>query len=75
MFHPRLAVIVRVAARLQNVIKPNEVGLNICIRVGDRIAHPCLRRKIYYYLRMIFRKNRCDEVFIGQIAFDKRKIG
>ena len=59
------------AAGLQDVVKPDQVGINISVRIRNGIPDACLCREIDYDLRFIFFKNRINQVLIGNGAFNK----
>lgn len=71
MLHAARTVVVGMTASLQNVVKANQVTFNICIRIGDGIAHASLRRQIHHDARLVVSKNFVDKRFIGKISFDK----
>ena len=45
-----------VAAGLQDVIKPNEIGFYINIRMVDRIPHARLGSEVYDHIKVVFCK-------------------
>ena len=57
MLHSCLPIIIRMTAGFQNMIESDQVGLNISIRVRNRITDSRLSRQIYYNLRLVFGKN------------------
>ena len=44
-------------ACLKNIVKTNEITLNIGIGIGDTITHTCLSREIYNNGYLVLRKN------------------
>ena len=57
MFHRELP------AALEHIVKPNNVGLNVGVWVGDAVAHTCLCRKMNDALKFFLGKQRlqiCD---------------
>lgn len=77
MLDARCAVIVRMPARLQDVVKADEIGLDVSIRVGDGVAHACLGGKIYDDVRPVLGEDLIDQRFVGEVAPDEgvRRIG
>ena len=71
MLHTRLTVVIRMTARLQDVVKPNQIGLNISVRIRNGIPDACLCCKIDYDLRFIFVKNGINQFLIGNGTFNK----
>lgn len=69
------SVVVGMTAGLENVVKTNQVTFNICIRIGDRIAHASLCCQVYYYFRLVVGKDFVDECFVSQVAFDEGPLG
>ena len=62
-------------ACLQNVVKADDIGLDISIRIGDGIANTRLGRQVHHHLRMEFFKNIRNQNFICQIPLDKLETG
>ena len=71
MLYAACTVVVGMTAGLQYVVKANQVTFNICIRIGDRIAHASLRRQIHHDARLVIGKNFVDKRLVGKISFDK----
>ena len=71
MLHPRCAIIIRMAACLQDVIKSDKIRLDIDIRIRDRIPHPCLRRQIYHDRRLVPGKDLSHQRLIRNIPVDE----
>ena len=42
------------AASLQDVIKSDEIALNISIRIRNTITYACLSCKIHHYRNLVF---------------------
>ena len=66
-----MAIIIRMAAGFQNVVKANQVTFDVGIRVGDGIANTSLSAQIDYNIRVILPKNTVDESFIRKVSLDK----
>ena len=62
-----LPAVARMAAGLQQIVKADEVGFDVHVRVVDGIAHPGLRRQIDDDLRLIPVKQRGHGRSVGQI--------
>ena len=71
MLHTRCAIIIRMAACLQDVIKSDKIRLDIDIRIRDRIPHPCLRRQIYHDRRLVPGKDLSHQCLIRNIPMDE----
>lgn len=69
------SVVIGVAVGFQYVVKANKVTFDVGIRVGDGIAHACLRCQVYYYFRLVVGKDFVDECFVSQVAFDEGPLG
>ena len=59
------------AASLKNVIKTNQIRLNISIRMRDGISHASLSGKIHHNGRAVLLEYIIYCVFICQISFDE----
>ena len=75
MLDAGLTAIVRVAAGLQDVIKTDDVGLNVGIGVGDGIADTSLGRQIYHHLGLITGKHIANQCSISNITRNEFKTG
>ena len=69
------AVVVRVAAGLENVIEADEVALDIDVGVGDGVPHPRLRRQIDDDIGMIGVEDVLDHLFVRDAAAEKDPFG
>ena len=58
-------------ARLKNVEKPNNIGLNIHIRVCNGIPHPGLGRKVHHNIKTVLLKQGKQQPAVRKIAADK----
>ena len=65
------------AARLENVVKANQIRLNVHIRVGDGIAHARLRRQVDDDGRGICGEDALHRLAVGDAAAHKvpRRLG
>ena len=61
------------AARLENVVKADDVGLNIHVGIGDGIANARLRRKIDHHGGAMLRKQAVNKGAVGNTAADHGK--
>ena len=59
------------ATSLKNVIKTNQIRLNISIRMRDGISHTSLSGKIHHNGRAVLLEYILYCVFICQISFDE----
>ena len=73
MFYPLPALIIRMAASFQYIIKAYQITFNISIWVGNTIAHTRLCCQIHNDLRLILIKQLVDKCFVGYVSFDKDK--
>ena len=53
------------AAALKNMEKPDEVALDIGVRVGQRVPYPSLGRQVHDALRPLTRKHFGHAVAVG----------
>ena len=70
MFHFRCGM----TARLQNIVKPDQIAFHIRIRIGDAVAHARLRRQIYHDIRPMFQEDSTDKLLVRDISSDKNEI-
>jgi hypothetical protein len=54
--------------------KPNNIGLDISIRIFDAVADPRLSAQVYNDSRMICIKDFLNFILVGQIPFDEAVI-
>ena len=73
VFHPLPALIIRMAAGFQYIIKANQIAFDIGTRIRDAITHPRLCCQIHNNLRLILIKQLVDKCFVGYVSFDKDK--
>ena len=66
-----LASVITVPACLQNIIESNQVRLDICVRVGDRVSHSGLSRQVDDDVELVLGEQLVDERFVRDVAFDK----
>ena len=66
-----LAAVVRMPAGLQNVVKADEVGLDVGIRICNGIPDPCLRGKIYHKLRLLLSKQLLHRLCVRNVPANK----
>ncbi len=57
-----------VPARLQDVVKANDVALDIDIRILDAVAHTRLSSKVYYNVKLIFFKQLVYQFTVSNAA-------
>ena len=60
-----------VPTSLKYIIEPDDVALNVCVRVLYAVAHSSLGRKINHYIEFPCCKERVDKRLIYNIAFYK----
>ena len=58
-------------ARLQDIVEPNDVALDIDIRILDAVAHPGLSGQVHYNVELLFREELVNKAFIGNISLDE----
>jgi len=58
-------------ASLKNIVKANEVRLDITAGIGDRITHASLSCEIYNHCWLILLKKMVDDTLVRNIAFDE----
>ena len=63
-----------VSTAFQYVRETDEVGLDVGVRVNERISHPCLRRKMHHALKTFGGEKRLHAGGIGHIHLDEAKI-
>ena len=64
-------VIIRMAAGFENIVKPDNITFYVYVGICYRIPNPRLRRKIYYDIKLIFRKKLVYKPFIRNIALNE----
>ena len=60
-----------VAASFKDVIKSDDIALDINIGIGYRIAHTCLSGKVYDNIKAVFFKAFVNECSVGDIPFNE----
>ena len=60
-----------ISACFKDVIKANDVGFYIDIRMIDRITDTGLGSKVDYYRRFIFIEDVIDKLLISNASFDE----
>jgi len=63
--------VIRVPARLQDVVEPDHIALDVRIRVLNAVPDPRLRREVHDDIEPVLRKESVDERLVGKIAFDE----
>ena len=63
--------VIRVPTRLQDVVEPDHVALDVRIRVLDAVPDPRLRRKVHDDIELVFLEDPVDEGLVGKVAFDE----
>ena len=58
-------------AGLEDIIESDEVRLDICVRIGYRIAHSGLGSEINDYVEIILREEFVNQRFISDVATNK----
>lgn len=61
-------------AGLQNIVKPNDVALDIVIRMVDWVPHASLRRQIDYQSRLILGEYTHNSFLVRNIALRKGEM-
>src|SRR3974390_171409 len=62
-----------VAAAFQHVGETDEIGVDISMRIDERVAHAGLRREMHHVLEAMLCEQRCHAVALCEIEPDKRK--
>ena len=71
MLNALCPVVVRMATRFENIVKPDNIAFYVYVGIRYRIPNAGLRRKIYYDIKLIFRKKLVYKPFIRNIALNK----
>ena len=71
MLNALCPVIVRMAARFENIVKTDDIAFYVHIGICYRIPNARLRRKIYNDIKLIFRKKLVYKPFICNIPFNE----
>ena len=66
--------VIRMPARLENIVKADQIGPDIGIRMRNRIPHARLRREVHNNVRFALRKSARYKLLIRDISPDKRKV-
>ena len=61
-------------ARLENIVKADQIGPDIGIRMRNRIPYARLRREVHNNVRFALRKSARYKLLIRDISPDKRKV-
>lgn len=64
-----------IPATFEDIHKPDEVRLHVSVRIGQRITHPCLGRKMNNAIEFFVRKQRCHRGCISHIKANKAESG
>ena len=54
-----------VPARLQDVVKPNDVALNVNVGVLDGVPHPRLSRQVDHNVKLILLEQAVHQLAVG----------
>ena len=57
-----------------DVVETDDITLDICLRVGDRVAHTCLCREVHDNIKLILGKELVNQRLIGNVALDMHAI-
>ena len=60
-----------VTAGLQDVVKTNDIALNIGIGIGDRIPHTSLSGKVYDNIYRVVAKQPVNDSLVGNGVVDE----
>ena len=60
------------STRLEDVVEPNHIALDVGIGILDAIAHTCLSSQIHNHRWLIFSKQRIYCCLIGYIATNEK---
>ena len=66
------SVVIGVAAGFKNVVEPDQVALNVDVRVIDGVADACLRGKIDHDRGPVYCEYFVDKSFVCDAASDER---
>ena len=58
-------------ARLQDVVEPDHVALDVRIRVLDTVADTRLSGKVHDDVEVVFLEEAVDEDLVGEVALDE----
>ena len=58
-------------ARLQDVVKPNHIALDVRIRVLDAITDTGLSGEVHDDIEMVFLEEAVDENLVSEVALDE----
>ena len=64
-------MIIGMAAGLQDVVKSDDIALDICVRIGDAVSYTGLCSQVYNDIGLVIPENSIDQGFIRQVALDK----
>ena len=63
--------VIRVPARLQDVVEPDHVALDVRIRVLDAVADTRLGCQVHDDIEVVFLEEAADEGLVGEVALDE----
>ena len=63
--------VIRVPTRLQDVVEPDHIALDVRIRVLNAIPDPGLRREVHDDIEVVLREEPVDERLVGKVALDE----
>ena len=55
----------------QNVVKADDIGFDIDVRMVDRVSYACLGSKVDDDIKAVFGKKPIDETLVCNRAFDE----
>ena len=56
------------ATRLEDVVEADEVGVDVRLRVVDRVAHPRLRGEVHDDVEVVLREEALDEGGVAEVT-------
>lgn len=71
MLHSCLPIIIRMTACFQNIVKSNQVALNIWVLIGNGITYSRLCCKINNQIRLVCVKKPVNTLFISYVTFNQ----
>ena len=74
MLYACISIVIGMPAAFQHVIKADQITLDVCVRIRNRIPHACLCRQIYYDIRFFAFKQLLHRSSVRNIHSDKLKI-
>ena len=61
----------KMTAGLQDIVKSNEIALDINVRMIDAVTHASLRRQVHHDIKLILLKQSIDRPLIRDIPLNK----